>query len=225
MQLPPLLSPYSNYQVSVNHAAPAAVGLETPESKASPLPPLIQPEATSAGHNHRHGNGEEQFALRRNAGDQAQTPEELSELRELQQVDRQVRAHEAAHTAVGGDLAGAAQLSFKRGPDGQNYAVAGEVSITSPKVPGDPEATLRRADQVRRAALAPADPSSQDIRVAASAAQIAAEARVEIAKLKKEQADRAETAGKPTFETYQLPGYKPQIPADAIVNAAVNLYA
>ena len=38
---------------------------------------------------------------------------------------------------------------------------------TSP-VPGDPQATIRKAQTVRQAALAPAEPSGQDQRAAAS---------------------------------------------------------
>jgi hypothetical protein len=62
-----------------------------------------------------------------------------------------------------------------------NYAVGGEVSIRVGTVANDPQATLEKAEQVRRAALAPADPSSQDRQVAARASQIAAEARAELA--------------------------------------------
>lgn len=54
--------------------------------------------------------------------------------------------------------------------------MAGDVRIdTSPG--RTPEETLRRAEQVRAAALAPADPSPQDYVVAAEAARMAAEAR------------------------------------------------
>jgi len=45
----------------------------------------------------------------------------------------------------------------------------------------DPEDTLRKAETVQRAALAPVDPSPQDTRVAALAQQMAARARLEIA--------------------------------------------
>jgi len=54
------------------------------------------------------------------------------------------------------------------------------VSIDASAVPGDPEATLRKAQTVRAAALAPAEPSSQDRAVAAQAAQMAASAQAEI---------------------------------------------
>ncbi len=95
--------------------------------------------------------------------------------------DREVRAHEQAHAAVGGQLAGSPSYEYERGPDGVSYAVAGEVPISSGAVPGDPEATLANARIVQQAALAPADPSPQDRRVAADAAQLQQQALQEIA--------------------------------------------
>lgn len=108
--------------------------------------------------------------------------EEQKQLRELQRRDQEVRAHEAAHKAVAGQLArGATTYSYQRGPDGQLYAVGGEVSIDTNAVSNDPEATLQKAEQIRAAALAPAQPSGQDLAVASAAAAMAAEARAELA--------------------------------------------
>ena len=90
--------------------------------------------------------------------------------------------------------AGAPTYSFKRGPDGQRYAVSGEVSIDTAPVPNDPEATLRKMEIVLRAALAPIEPSAQDLRVAALAQAQAAQARVELAELRREEAAAAEQA-------------------------------
>lgn len=100
----------------------------------------------------------------------------------LKATDREVRAHEQAHLAAAGGLArGGATYTYQRGPDGQLYAVGGEVSIDVS--PGrTPEETLQRAQQVRAAALAPASPSSQDRAVAAQAAQLALDAQLELAR-------------------------------------------
>ncbi|GGY48178.1 hypothetical protein GCM10011297_21370 [Bacterioplanes sanyensis] len=111
----------------------------------------------------------------------AQQQAEIKQIQQLKQRDAEVRAHEQAHAAVGGNLAGAASFSYQRGPDGVRYAVGGEVSIDVSKVSGDPQATLEKMERVRRAALAPAEPSAQDRQVAAQAAQLAAEARLEMA--------------------------------------------
>lgn len=102
------------------------------------------------------------------------------QIQELAARDREVRAHEQAHAAVAGQYAGSPTYSFVRGPDGVSYAVGGEVSIDTSPIPGDPEATLRKAQQLRRAANAPADPSSQDGSVAAQAAQMEQQARAEL---------------------------------------------
>ena len=112
--------------------------------------------------------------------------------------DREVRAHEQAHASVGGQYAGAPSYSFQRGPDGVNYAVGGEVSISLSSGGGDPRQSLAAAEQVRRAALAPADPSAQDRRVAAAATVAATQARVELATLAaaESQSEREASADK-----------------------------
>lgn len=113
--------------------------------------------------------------------------QELKEIRELKVRDRVVRTHEAAHIAAGGSIVrGGANFSFQRGPDGVQYAVGGDVRIDASKE-SSPEATLRKADQIRSAALAPAQPSAQDRAVAAQAAQMAIEARAEISQQQSEK--------------------------------------
>jgi len=73
--------------------------------------------------------------------------------------------------------------------------VGGEVSIDTSPEPGDPEATLQKMRRVRAAALAPAYPSSQDLKVASNAASQAAKAMAEITRLMaNEQANQMETA-------------------------------
>ncbi len=106
------------------------------------------------------------------------TPEEKQEIDRLKKQDREVRNHEAAHVAAGGHhVRGGASFSYETGPDGKRYASGGEVSIDTSPVRGDPEATVRKMQAVRRAALAPANPSGQDRAVAARASQQEAAAR------------------------------------------------
>ncbi|WP_303620985.1 putative metalloprotease CJM1_0395 family protein, partial [Methylogaea oryzae] len=85
-----------------------------------------------------------------------------------------------------------ASFSYERGPDGQQYAVGGEVSIDTSPVPNDPEATARKAEQIRRAALAPANPSGQDISVAAAASQMQAQAQAEAAMTRQKPEGKAD---------------------------------
>ena len=104
------------------------------------------------------------------------------ELAELARVDQHVRSHEQAHLAAAGPYAsGGPSYELKLGPDGKEYAVAGEVGIDTSPVEGDPEATIAKARVVEAAANAPVDPSSQDRRVAAQAAQMEQKALMEIA--------------------------------------------
>ncbi len=116
------------------------------------------------------------------AAEQAQLIAEQEQIEQLAERDREVRAHEQAHAAVGGQYAGSPVYDYTRGPNGRNYASSGHVKIDVSVIPGDPEATLQKAQTVRRAALAPAEPSSADRSVAAKASQMAVEARAEIAR-------------------------------------------
>ncbi|MBP2312294.1 putative metalloprotease CJM1_0395 family protein [Azospirillum soli] len=113
------------------------------------------------------------------AADEVQSPEQQQRTQELQRTDTSVRQHEAAHQAAGGPHAGAASFTYTRGPDGKNYAVAGEVPVdTSPE--REPEATIRKMETVKAAALAPSDPSAQDLRVAQQADAQKAQAQQEL---------------------------------------------
>ncbi|EJR6094860.1 hypothetical protein NXK75_001454 [Campylobacter coli] len=115
------------------------------------------------------------------------TMQQVQQVRELQSIDRNVKAHEAAHQAAGGGLAGAASFSYTRGPDNQMYATAGEFPIRMQKG-RTPEETIANARQVVAAAMAPADPSPQDYKVAANALKMEFEARAEATKLKAQEA-------------------------------------
>jgi hypothetical protein len=110
------------------------------------------------------------------------TPEDRQQVEKLKKRDAEVRAHEQAHKSAGGELAGGVSYTMQRGPDGQQYAVGGEVPIDVTPVKDDPEATIAKMQRVRQAALAPADPSSQDQAVAAEAGRIEQQARAEAAK-------------------------------------------
>ncbi|MFA6051626.1 MAG: putative metalloprotease CJM1_0395 family protein [Methylobacter sp.] len=106
---------------------------------------------------------------------------DLKVIRELKQRDAEVRAHEAAHLAAAGGIAtSGASFSYQQGPDGARYAIGGEVSIDTSPVSGDLAATIRKADTIRRAALAPAQPSGPDLAAAASATAMAAQAQAEL---------------------------------------------
>lgn len=122
-------------------------------------------------------------------------PAEQRVLEKLKARDREVRAHEQAHLSAAGNLAtSGASFTYQKGPDGQRYAIGGEVGIDSARVPGDPEATIQRAQQIRRAALAPASPSAQDRSVAVSASTTEQKAQAELAKQLQEERGQSAVA-------------------------------
>lgn len=108
------------------------------------------------------------------------SPEEEEQVKKLQKRDTEVRAHEAAHIAAGGGVVtGGASFSYQKGPDGRSYAVGGEVPIDM-STESSPEATISKMQKVKVAAMAPADPSPQDYKVAATATILEMQARVEL---------------------------------------------
>jgi hypothetical protein len=110
------------------------------------------------------------------------SPESEKRVQDLKKRDAEVRAHEQAHLAAAGTAAsGGASFSYTTGPDGKRYAEGGEVKIQL-RSGRTPEETIRNAAQVEKAALAPANPSPQDLQVAASARQMQIKAQAEIAK-------------------------------------------
>ena len=134
-------------------------------------------------------SAEKSTSAPKGADGQPLTADQLQLIHDLQIRDVAVRAHEAAHQAVGGSLTGGASFSYETGPDGKRYAVGGEVSVDL-STSDDPNDTIARMARVRAAALAPADPSAQDRSVAASAAAIIARAQTEL--LRMHQAQQAE---------------------------------
>ncbi|MES9957430.1 MAG: putative metalloprotease CJM1_0395 family protein [Sedimenticola sp.] len=162
------------------------VGGEKNEEPTATASPREKPEK---------GLGAEQLSAR-----------EQGEVRKLQRRDREVRAHEQAHLAAGGSVVrGGASYQYARGPDGRLYAVGGEVAIDGSGVQGNPQATVLKAETIKRAALAPANPSSQDLQVAAAATLIAATARAEIrAEAREEQAEATEASSGDTAANNNL---------------------
>jgi hypothetical protein len=128
--------------------------------------------------------GEEQTQARRRQPGEL-TPDQRRVVAELQARDAEVRAHESAHKAAGGSLAGGMSFSYQTGPDGRRYAVGGEVSIDT-GAERDPQATIAKMQRVIAAALAPAQPSSQDRAVAAQARATMAEAQRQLLEQQRE---------------------------------------
>lgn len=147
-------------------------------------------ENTSSNNSNNNENtssyltGEEILASRpekSSSSDKQLTEEEQKQIDKLKARDREVKTHEQAHIAAGGSyVKGGATYDYQTGPDGKQYAVGGSVNIDTSPVDGDPEATIAKAQVVIKAALAPAEPSGQDQKVASAARQMMNEARKEL---------------------------------------------
>ena len=204
------ISAHANVVTPFSPVGKQAVGLENADAKDEVLAPVEQPDSNARASNgeaetDKTGRGVDTRRAIQGDGQDNNSREQRQQQREDEQLleelaarDREVRAHEQAHASVGGQYAGSPSFTFQRGPDGVNYAVGGEVPISLPQGSGDPRQTLAAAEQVRRAALAPADPSAQDRRVAAAAANIAREAQSQVAeqRVEEQQTQREEKADK-----------------------------
>ena len=152
-------------------------------------------EAEQTGTNTTQTNDEQTGREQTGAGtNQELTPQEQQQLAELKQTDAQVKAHEHAHksTAAGLTTSGP-NYEYETGPDGKKYAVAGDVNVSYQKS-SDPEVNLKNAQQLKAAALAPADPSSQDRKVAMQADREIAQARQEIMEEQNQTEEEEETS-------------------------------
>lgn len=123
---------------------------------------------------------------------------EERQIRELQQRDREVRNHEQAHVVASGRIPVSGPIyTYEKGPDGRMYAVGGEVNFRMPPAQS-PQEKIDLAQQLRRMALAPAQPSTKDRMVAAQAAQKISQARMEL--IKETQEEVEELRDTPTTE-------------------------
>ena len=134
-------------------------------------------------------------------GDDASSEEEKKKaqqeekvVQDLKKRDAEVRTHEQAHKTAGGQYAGSPAFEMTKGPDGQSYATGGHVNIDVSAMPGDPQATLNKMMQSKSAALAPAEPSAQDLKVAAKADMVAAAARSELSQSATDSSETTKTA-------------------------------
>jgi hypothetical protein len=146
--------------------------------------------------------------------DPQQQKEEQAEqkrIAELKARDREVKIHEQAHAAIGGQYASAPSYEYETGPDGQQYAVGGEVRIDISEVPNDPRATIQKMQQVKAAALAPAEPSGADRSVAAQASRTLMEAQAdltaeiaEMVRTRSEQVSQSSVLSDTGWEPYEV---------------------
>lgn len=143
-------------------------------------------------------------------------------LAELSKRDSEVKAHEQAHSSVGGNLAQSPQFSYERGSDGKRYAVNGEVSIDISVVRGDPLATINKMRQVYAAAMAPANPSMADIRVAADAIRKMNQAQSELADKRQSEVMTIKDMAPLIDAQTIIDGFTPPEPPDMTIGGEVD---
>lgn len=156
------------------------------------------------------------------AAEKTKNDDQQKRVEELKRIDERVRSHEASHAAAAGGLAQGTSFNMTTGPDGKQYATGGEVRIDISPVSGNPRATIAKMQVVRRAALAPMDPSGQDRAVAATAAATEAQARTELAEaLSSQQIERQATAGNERHSLIITAYRKPQTSAQSSFSTVV----
>lgn len=170
-----------------------------------------QPQGEDSGQSQsgQQGEGAEQRG-RQSKGSEAELAAEQAMIAELKQRDAEVKIHEQAHASVGGQLAGSPSYTFQTGPDGQKYAIGGEVQIDVSVVPDDPQATIDKMQQVKAAALAPAQPSGADRQIAAEATRNISAAQAELARAalqsQSEPAATSDTTDEPELSFNEITG-------------------
>ncbi|MEL7473112.1 MAG: putative metalloprotease CJM1_0395 family protein [Planctomycetota bacterium] len=160
------------------------------------------PRADAAKPESRQSNrGVSESEAPRAASREQLSEDEQKQVDQLRKRDQEVRTHEQAHVAAAGALfRGGPYYTYQAGPDGKRYAVGGSVKIDTSEG-STPEETIRKASQIRAAALAPAEPSSTDQAVAARASRMEAAARQELALEETEDADADSASSSPPVDT------------------------
>lgn len=171
----------------VNAQYKQPVGEQSSDALDSTLPPVEQIDESAASKRITAERQRDLFdEIEQRQAKSAERNDQLTDrriqeqVRELAKRDRDVKSHERMHTALAGRYAGAASYAFKKGPDGVLYAVGGSVAIDTSPIPGNPEATLRKAQVIKRAAMGPSDPSPADRAIASKASSMAANASADL---------------------------------------------
>ena len=101
------------------------------------------------------------------------TAEERVAVDRLRQRDSQVKQEEKAHAAAAGASAGPITYTYTVGPDEQQYATGGSVSVRLSNPSGDPAKMAEAAARLSTAANAAHNPSAADLAAARKGYQAA----------------------------------------------------
>jgi len=133
-------------------------------------PTTAEPSVADSSTSADQSDADQQESAGREQAEQKQQAQ-AKEIETLEKRDREVQTHEEAHRAAGGQYASAPGYEYTTGPDNKRYVTDGEVSIDVSEA-ATPAKTIQKMEQVRKAALAPAEPSAQDLKVASEATQV-----------------------------------------------------
>ncbi len=87
----------------------------------------------------------------KNVNDRQLTEEEKREIEKIRKNGRNVRRRELVYRAiVGNHVRGAVSFQYDTGPDGIKYAIDGHTSIDTRPVINNPEASIRKAQAIKR---------------------------------------------------------------------------
>lgn len=86
--------------------------------------------------------------------------------------DHAVRQHESMHYEMGRPYTQLPRYWYVVGPDGRRYAVSGSVSFAFDRFSQEPHKLLHQLSVLQRAALAPREPSAQDLAIARTLGEI-----------------------------------------------------
>jgi hypothetical protein len=117
-------------------------------------------------------------AKKQNPDDPASNKQKAVE--ELKSRDKEVRNHEAAHSTNPELIKiGSAQFDYTIGPDGKAYATGGKITLSTGNSK-TPEEALSKAQALKKASMAPGEPSSQDFQALNAAVAMEFEAKNQI---------------------------------------------
>lgn len=109
------------------------------------------------------------------------TPAEKQLVASLMSRDREVRQHETRHYEMGRPYTQLPKYWFVTGPDGRRYVVSGSVSFAFRRFSREAETLLHQMTVLQQAALAPREPSPQDLAVARALGKIIQDLRNQLA--------------------------------------------
>lgn len=95
------------------------------------------------------------------------------ELEALKRKDRELHQNVPVHGT---------SLIYQTGPDGHIYASGRKVTLEASEVPNNPQATIDKAREIRRAVNSQKEPSLHDLHLLFAASRMEAQARAELMK-------------------------------------------